>query len=80
MAKQDILAKVISLVVEQLNVEVSMVAPDSRFVESLGADSLDLFEMTAKLEEHYGIKIPDEEAETLGSVGDVVEYLVPRIR
>ena len=52
---------------------------DSRFVEDLGADSLDTVELVMALEEEFGIEIPDEDAEKAKTVGDVVEYIDKKI-
>ena len=51
------------------------VTPDAKFIEDLGADSLDTVELVMALEEEFGHEIPDEEAEKLQSVGDVIKYI-----
>ena len=51
------------------------ITPDTSFKEDLGADSLDLFELTMALEEEYDTEIPAEELEDIETVGDVIEYL-----
>ena len=51
------------------------VIPDAKFIEDLGADSLDTVELIMALEEEFGIEVPDEEAEKLMSVGDVNKYI-----
>jgi len=63
------------VIVEQLNVSPDEVKPESRFVEDLGADSLDVVEMIMALEEKFGIEIPDSEAENIKTVQDVVDYI-----
>ncbi len=63
------------VIVEQLNVSPDEVKPESRFVEDLGADSLDVVEMIMALEEKFEIEIPDSEAENIKTVQDVVDYI-----
>jgi acyl carrier protein len=63
------------VIVEQLNVSPDEVKPESRFVEDLGADSLDVVEMIMALEEKFEIEIPDNEAEKIKTVQDVVDYI-----
>ena len=64
-----------AVVVEQLNVNEGEVKPESKFVDDLGADSLDVVELVMALEEKFEIEIPDEEAEKIQTVGDVVVYI-----
>ena len=63
------------VVVEQLSVSADEVKEDSKFVEDLGADSLDVVELVMALEEKFDIEIPDEEAEKIATVADVVKYI-----
>ena len=67
--------RVIKVVAEQLGLKENEVKLESRFVEDLGADSLDTVELVMALEEEFGIEIPDEEAEKLQTVGDVIKYI-----
>jgi len=67
--------KVKNLIVEQLGVNADQITPDAKFIDDLGADSLDTVELIMALEEEFGIEVPDEEAEKLVSVGDVVRYI-----
>ncbi len=64
-----------AVIAEQLNVDVAQVTPESEFVKDLGADSLDVVELIMALEEKFGIEIPDEQAEKIVNVGDVVKYI-----
>ena len=73
-------AKVIDIIVEQLGVEKQQVTPDAKFIEDLGADSLDTVELVMALEEEFSIEVPDEEAEKLQSVGDVIKYIEDQAR
>ena len=68
-------AKVKKIVAEQLGVDASQVTPEASFIEDLGADSLDTVELVMALEEEFGREIPDEEAEKLEAVGDVIKYI-----
>ncbi len=63
------------VVVEQLSVSADEVKEDAKFVEDLGADSLDVVELVMALEEKFDIEIPDEEAEKIQTVADVVAYI-----
>jgi len=63
------------VVVEQLSVSIDEVKDDAKFVEDLGADSLDVVELVMALEEKFDIEIPDEEAEKIATVADVVAYV-----
>ena len=63
------------VVVEQLNVNPDEVKEDSKFVEDLGADSLDVVELVMALEEKFDIEIPDSDAESIVTVGDVIKYI-----
>jgi len=67
--------KVRSIIVEQLSVNEEQVVIDAKFIEDLGADSLDTVELVMAFEEEFDIEVPDEEAEKLVSVGDVVKYV-----
>lgn len=68
-------ARVKEIVCEQLGVSAEEVTPEASFIEDLGADSLDIVELVMALEEEFGQEIPDEEAEKLQSVGDVIKYI-----
>ena len=67
--------RIIKIIVEQLGVNEDQIKPEAKFIEDLGADSLDTVELVMALEEEFGTEIPDEEAEKLQSVGDVVKYI-----
>ncbi len=70
-----ILDEVKEVVVEQLNVNPDEVKEDSKFVEDLGADSLDVVELVMALEEKFDIEIPDEEAEKIATVADAIKFI-----
>jgi acyl carrier protein len=67
--------RVKEIIVEQLGVNESEVAPEAKFVDDLGADSLDLVELVMALEEEYNMEISDEDAEKILTVGDAIEYI-----
>jgi len=67
--------KVQEIVAEKLGIEKSKITMEASFIDDLGADSLDTVELIMKMEEDFGIEIPDEDAEKLKTVGDVVNYL-----
>jgi len=75
MADKSIEQRVKDIIVEQLGVNADQVTPDAKFIEDLGADSLDTVELVMALEEEFGHEIPDEQAEKLQSVGDVIKYI-----
>jgi acyl carrier protein len=70
-----IFEKVQEKVAEQLGVDAEEVLLESSFIDDLGADSLDIVELLMALEEEFDIEIPDEEAEKLATVSDVVDYI-----
>ena len=72
----DVEQKVKDIIVEQLGVEAAQVTETAKFVEDLGADSLDTVELVMALEEEFSIEIPDEDAEKINTVGDAVQYIV----
>ena len=75
MADKPIDQRVKDIIVEQLGVKPDQVTPEAKFVEDLGADSLDIVELIMALEEEVGIEVPDEQAEQLLTVGDVTKYI-----
>ncbi len=75
MERDEILEKVVDVIVEQLNVEREDVTEEAAFVDDLGADSLDLVELVMALETEFGVSIPDEDVESIRTVGDSVSYI-----
>ncbi|HOC08166.1 MAG: acyl carrier protein [Clostridiales bacterium] len=70
-----IFEKVREIIADQLGVDEEEISSDARFIEDLGADSLDLVELIMALEEEFDLEIPDEDAEKISTVGDAVEYI-----
>jgi acyl carrier protein len=71
----DIKSKVIAIIVDKLGVEESEVTNEASFTNDLGADSLDTVELIMEFEKEFNISIPDEQAETITTVGQAVSYL-----
>ena len=69
------LDKIKEIVVEQLGVDADQVTPEANFVDDLGADSLDTFELIMAFEEEFDIEIPDTDAEKIKTVQDVMDYI-----
>ena len=67
--------KVKSIIADQLGVGDDEIEPTSRFIEDLGADSLDIVELVMAMEEEFEVEIPDEEAENIKTVGDAINYI-----
>ena len=67
--------RVKDIIIEQLSAKPDQVTPEAKFIEDLGADSLDTVELVMALEEEFDAEIPDEEAEKLQTVGDVIKYI-----
>ena len=80
MSENSIEQRVVDIIVEQLGVNADQVTPEAKFIEDLSADSLDTVELVMALEETFGQEIPDEEAEKLQSVGDVIKYIEKKPR
>ena len=79
MTKDEIRAKIKKIVVENLGVSEDQVTDDAQFSQDLGADSLDQVELVMSLEEEFGAEIRDEDADSLNTVGDAINYIEKRI-
>ncbi|MCH9055672.1 acyl carrier protein [Parathermosynechococcus lividus] len=75
MTDSEILEKVKTIVADQLSVDAEKVVPEASFADDLNADSLDSVELIMALEEAFNIEIPDEEAEKLKTVQDVLDFI-----
>lgn len=71
----DLAAKITSIIVEKLGVDVDDITNDASFTNDLGADSLDTVELIMEFEKEFDVTIPDEDAEKIATVGDAVSYL-----
>jgi acyl carrier protein len=71
--------RVKKIIAEQLGVEEDDVVPDAKFVEDLGADSLDTVELVMALEEEFEIEIPDEDAEKIQTVGAAIDFIKEKV-
>jgi acyl carrier protein len=71
----DIEARVKKIVAKNLEVDESRITPDSRFVDDLGADSLDQVELIMAFEEEFGVEIPDATAEKVKTVADAIKHI-----
>jgi acyl carrier protein len=75
MSDKPIEERVKEIIVKELSVNPEQVTTTASFIEDLGADSLDTVELVMAFEEEFGVEVPDEEAEKLQTVGDVVKYI-----
>jgi len=75
MTEQEIFEKMKGIIVEQLGADANDIEMDSTFVDDLEADSLDIVELVMQIEEEFEMEIPDEAAEKIVTVKDVVEYI-----
>ena len=71
----EVAEKVKAIIVDKLGVEASEVTPEASFTNDLGADSLDTVELIMEFEKEFGISIPDDKAEKIGTVGDAIAYI-----
>jgi acyl carrier protein len=75
MTTKSIEERVKEIICEQLGVEEREVTPNAKFIEDLGADSLDTVELVMAFEEEFDLEIPDEDAEKITTVGDAIQYI-----
>ena len=71
--------KIKEIIIDKLGIDDKKITMDAKFIDDLGADSLDTVELIMQFEEEFGIEIPDEEAEELFSVGQAVNYITNRL-
>jgi acyl carrier protein len=75
MTATNVEMKVKSIIAEQLGVGEDEIKPESSFIDDLGADSLDIVELVMAMEEEFDVEIPDEQAESIKTVKDAVDYI-----
>ncbi|MFD2256802.1 acyl carrier protein [Luteolibacter algae] len=78
MSDKSIEERVKEIIVDQLGVSADQVTSEAKFVEDLGADSLDTVELVMALEEEFDVEVPDDEAEKLQAVNDVVTFITSK--
>lgn len=71
----EVQQKVVEIIVDKLGVKESEVVPEASFTNHLGADSLDTVELIMEFEKEFGINIPDDQAQTIATVGDAISYI-----
>ena len=71
----DLLTKIVDIVIDKLDVDKNKITEDAKFIDDLGADSLDTVELIMQFEEDFDIEIPDEDAEKILSVQDAVDFI-----
>ncbi len=79
MAAEEIAKKIRALITEQLGIEEEEVVPEAKFIDDLGADSLDTVELIMAFEETFDIEIPDEDAEKITTVQEAIDYVVAKV-
>ena len=75
----DLEQRVADIIVEQLGATKEEIVPEASFIDDLGADSLDIVELVMAMEEQFDIEIPDDDAEKIQTIGDVIAYLKDRL-
>ena len=76
MTREEVTTKVREHLATELEIDPARIEPETRFKEDLDADSLDLYELLMELEDGYGIRVPEEQAARIKTVGDAVDYVV----
>jgi len=78
MTREEVFSLVRDHLAEELEVDAASIGEETRFKEDLDADSLDLYELVMELEDRYGIKVPEEQAARIETVGDAVSFVLER--
>ena len=76
MTRDDVLALIRAHLADELELDAAVIREETRFKEDLEADSLDLYTLVQELEDTYGVRIPDEEAASIATVGSAVDYIL----
>jgi acyl carrier protein len=80
MSEKSIEDRVKDIIVKDLGVNPEQVTPEAKFIEDLGADSLDTVELVMAIEQELSVEVPDEDAEKLEKVGDVIRYVEDKLQ
>ncbi len=75
----EIAEKISQIIIDKLGVDASEVTPEASFTNDLGADSLDIVELIMEFEKAFDVSIPDEDAESIQTVGDTIDYLTKNV-
>tara|TARA_B100000700_G_C14928600_1_gene800746 strand:+ start:689 stop:925 length:237 start_codon:yes stop_codon:yes gene_type:complete len=75
----DTKIKINEIIIDKLGVEESAITNDAKFIDDLGADSLDTVELIMQFEEEFNLEIPDEDAETITTVGKALDYISSKL-
>lgn len=70
-----ILEKLIEIVSAQLDIDAATISADTNLIEDLGVDSLDIVEMFMEVQDEFGVEIPDEDVDSIKTIGDMAEYI-----
>lgn len=71
--------RLVKIIADQLGIDAAEVTPESSLIDDLGADSLDIVELVMAIEEEFSLEIPDEDAEGMRTVGDILAYLAGKV-
>ena len=75
----DIKVKINEIIIDKLGIEENAISNDAKFIDDLGADSLDTVELIMQFEEEFNLEIPDEDAETITTVGKAIDYISSKL-
>lgn len=79
MTRENIAEEIKKLISESLSTDINEIKEDSKFVDDLGADSLDIVELVMSMENKFDIEIPDEDAQKIKTVGEAIDYISQRV-
>jgi acyl carrier protein len=77
---QDVQKKISSILIEKLGIPESEITPDASFIKDLGIDSLDYAELVMEFEQVFDIKIPDDDAEKMQTIGEATDYIQSKVK
>ncbi len=79
MTRENVAEEIKKLISESLSTDINEIKEDSKFVDDLGADSLDIVELVMSMEKKFDIEIPDEDAQKIKTVGEAIDYISNRV-